>query len=124
MNDGDGACALAAVSAAVALRRRAGRTRLRMRAPEGSYAENLTPSDSVRLDREIGVSTSRLAPLAVENWRARRSLSRFFDRERFADPGDLEIADDPEGIQDLQGDPGDVELVPGEAVARRHRVRV
>src|SRR5215510_10227436 len=83
-----------------------------MRPPlQGSYAENST------------------TPRGVGNWvvgtyRAKRSLRRFFHRERLTDPGDLQVAHDAERVEDLQRDPGDVELVPGEAVAGGDGMRV
>src|SRR6476620_1572092 len=37
---------------------------------------------------------------------------------------DLQIADEADGVEELERDPGDVELVPREPMTRRHRVRV
>ena len=47
-----------------------------------------------------------------------------FLRAIWLDLGGLDVPDEPDGLQELQLDPGGVELVPGQAVARRGRVGV
>src|SRR4051812_24488436 len=51
-------------------------------------------------------------------------LRRFLHWKRFANPGHLQIADGADRVEQLERDPGHVELVPRKTVARGDRVRV
>ena len=75
--------------------------------------------------RRGGSRRSSLTPDECQAFSIRHPerLGGFFLRH-LADLGDLQVAHHAERAEQLQRDPADVELVPGQAVAGRHRVRV
>src|SRR3954469_4879777 len=83
---------------------------------------SVTARTTMQMPRTVKKMTDRRRPLIMRQ-RLLRSLRGFLDWKR-PQLGDFQIPHDADRAKHLERDPADVELVPFEAVTRRHGVRV